>query len=469
MNQRLRRTAVAATNIRSTRWPQPFAASIGQQCQPPSAAVALGLQFQLEQSRWWSAADLLGHQLRQLDALIRFSARNVPHYAPVLGKFVDGTLTVERFARIPVLTRADVQQLGRALWSPAVPPRHGRIHLVSSSGSTGRPVTVGKTDVCNQLWKAFSLRFHLWHRHDLSGKLAIIKYTDRVDAVPPTGAAGRGWGPATQDLFHTGQTALLRSSTDIASQADWLTHVAPDYLVTYPSNLLALARFFIDENLTLPSLREVSTLGESLPADLRMLCRQAWDVPLSDLYSSEETGFVALQCPHHEHYHVQCEAVLTEVLNERNEPCGPGEVGRVVVTPLHNFATPLIRYELGDYAEVGEYCDCGRGSPVLNRILGRARNMARLPDGRLLRPSVGVTRIAEIVPVEQAQLVQRAPDHVEVRLVTHHQPDSEQEQRLRAVVNDNFDYPMRVTFVYLREIPRSPRDKFEDFVCEIAD
>ena len=39
----------------------------------------------------------------------------------------------------------------------------------------------------------------------------------------------------------------------------------------------------------------------------------------------------------------------------------------MVITDLHNFATPLIRYELGDYAEVGTPCPTGRGLPVLNR------------------------------------------------------------------------------------------------------
>src|SRR3546814_13116510 len=91
------------------------------------------------------------------------------------------------------------------------------------------------------------------------------------------------------------------------------------------------------------------------------------DVCSSDLY-------LALQCPEHEHYHVQSEAVLLEVLDEEDRPCRPGEVGRVVVTPLTNFAMPMIRYAVGGLAAVGAPCPCGRGLPVLTRILGRARD-----------------------------------------------------------------------------------------------
>ena len=127
----------------------------------------------------------------------------------------------------------------------------------------------------------------------------------------------------------------------------------------------------------LPGLREVRTLGEASTPDLRALCREAWGVPLVDVYSAEEVGYIALQCPEHEHYHVQAESVLVEILDERGAPAPPGETGRVVVTDLHNFAMPLVRYEIGDYAEVGEPCACGRGLPVLRRIVGRVRNMLR--------------------------------------------------------------------------------------------
>ena len=51
---------------------------------------------------------------------------------------------------------------------------------------------------------------------------------------------------------------------------------------------------------------------------------------------------------------------------------GSGD-GRIVVTALNNFATPLIRYEIGDYAEVGEICSCGRGfRPPTGRRRGRS-------------------------------------------------------------------------------------------------
>jgi phenylacetate-coenzyme A ligase PaaK-like adenylate-forming protein len=96
-----------------------------------------------------------------------------------------------------------------------------------------------------------------------------------------------------------------------------------------------------------------------------------WDVPLTDLYAADEAGCIALQCPDHEHYHVQSESVLVEVLDVEGRACAPGAVGRVVVTTLQNFAMPLVRYDIGDVAEAGDPCPCGRGLPVLRRIARR--------------------------------------------------------------------------------------------------
>jgi phenylacetate-CoA ligase len=115
----------------------------------------------------------------------------------------------------------------------------------------------------------------------------------------------------------------------------------------------------------------VQSLGGGLSAEARNACREAWGVPLAHIYRAEEVGPLALQCPEHEHFHVQSEQALVEVLDAQGMACAPGETGRVVATPLNNFAMPLIRYEVGETAEVGAPCACGRGLPVLTRIMDR--------------------------------------------------------------------------------------------------
>jgi len=128
------------------------------------------------------------------------------------------------------------------------------------------------------------------------------------------------------------------------------------------------------------------------------------------------SGIIALQCPVSGLYHAQSESLLVEVLNDEGQPCKPGEVGRIVITDLHNFATPLIRYEIRDYAEVGPPCPCGRGLQTFSRIMGRRRNMVVFPNGERHWPLVGAYRFREVADIKQYQVIQHALDDIEVML-----------------------------------------------------
>jgi phenylacetate-CoA ligase len=185
------------------------------------------------------------------------------------------------------------------------------------------------------------------------------------------------------------------------------------------------------------------------------------------MYTTREAGYVALQCPDYQHYHIQSENVLVEILDDNGLPCPPGEVGRVVITSLHNFAYPLIRYEIGDYAEVGETCPCGRGLPVIQQVMGRVRNMMQLPDGEQRWPLLNYRAYREIVPLRQLQLIQRSTNNIEVHLVTERSVTTAEESSLAEAIRASLGYHFALRFNYCKEIPRSKSGKFEDFMCEI--
>jgi phenylacetate-CoA ligase len=376
------------------------------------------VQYQLEQSQWWSPDKLLKNQHGQLGQLLSHTINNVPFYREryqSAGLETDGDGLIKNWRELPILTRSDIQEIGDRLHSTAFPQSHGKAIKVQTSGSTGRPIQVLMTNITTFFWNAFALRDHLWHQRDPSGKLVSIR-PDRK-APKDTGVTGENWGAPISHVFKTGPAAMLDSRTDIDRQVAWLQEQAPDYLLSLPSNILALAQEFQARSLSLPRLRQVRTFGETVRPELRRQCNESWGVPLVDMYTSIETGYIALQCPGHEHYHVQSENVLVEILDDDGQPCAPGEIGRVVVTTLHNFATPLIRYEIMDYAEVGEPCPCGRGLPVIKRVVGRERNIAVYPDGRRFYPSFPASAWADIAPIRQIQLIQSSPENINIRLV----------------------------------------------------
>ena len=66
---------------------------------------------------------------------------------------------------------------------------------------------------------------------------------------------------------------------------------------------------------------------------------------------------------------MHAEHCIVEIVDDEGSPCAPGRSGRLLVTALRNFAMPLLRYDTGDTALLGEPCPCGRGLPVIRDIL----------------------------------------------------------------------------------------------------
>lgn len=415
----------------------------------------LALLFQLEQSQWWPTQTLAGFQARQLEVLLAHARATVPYYR---ARWTDAALR-GGIASLPLLTRRDLQSSFDELKSDAVPAAHGGMGMASTSGSTGTPTRVMKTALTQLMWRAQTLRDHLWHRRDLRGRLAVIRQG-------PTPGSFDQWGNATDGLV-TGPSAVLSPGEDIEAQLRWLQGQDPEYLLTYPSTAAALAQLSIEQRIRLPRLKEVRTLGEQLPDDLRQLCEDAWGVRLVDTYSAEEAGYLALQCPEHDHYHVPAESVLLEILDDDGRPCAPGQAGRVVITDLGNFATPLVRYEIGDFAVPGQPCACGRGLPVIERVLGRVRNLLVTADGRRYWPTFGVRSLGEVAPVRQAQFVQTAFDRLEARLVCSAPLTAAQHAAIKQRVTDRLPRGFEVTLVTVESIARGAGGKFEDFVCSL--
>jgi phenylacetate-CoA ligase len=438
----------------------------------PVAPGDLAFQKKLQDSQWWPAERLLDHQLRRLTELAVHAQRTVPfHRRRFETADFDPSqpFTLDQWRQLPVLTREEIQASGTELLSTAVPAAHGELLASESSGSTGMPVTVFGTVFDAWVSKAITLRHFLWHPHDFAAKYVSIRRVSGKHADYPAGSMEPRWGDSATFPFATGPAALLSIGASIAQQAEWLARQDPDYLLTYPSNLLFLAAYCREHGIALPHLEHAATLGEVLKTETRTACRQAWDTPVIDTYSAQEVGAIAHQCPEHEHYHVQAEAVMVEVVDDRGSACVQGQVGQVVVTPLFNYAMPLLRYQLGDYAEVGEPCACGRGLPVLKRVLGRERNSLLItPTGERYWPAFGTRKLAQIAPITQHQFVQKELDWIEARLVVRRPLTAADEDRLRAHVLGGLPWPFRLSFRYCDEIPRNAGGKFENFISEVS-
>lgn len=432
--------------------------------------MALAMQFQLDQTQWLNNEEILEQQLQQLQPLLLHAKNTTAFYKDVIPEeLLNRKISWNDFLTLPVLSRENARDNGDQLISNHPPKAHKNIRSTKTSGSTGTPVTIYLSEINAFLWRAFALRDHHWHHRDLSGVLCAIRWMDISVANYPHGIESPNWGIITGSSFNTGKSCLLNINATVDEQLDWLSRKNPDYLLSFPSNIAALAERALEKNIHFPNLKQVRTIGETLKPDLRQLVERAWGIKITDIYTCEEAGYLALQCPDHDHYHIQSENIILEVLNDSNNPCKVGEEGKVVFTSLHNYCSPLIRYELGDRAILGEQCPCGRGLPVLKKIYGRQRNRIVMPDGSKKFPYLGehgeVYEATGISP-RQTQFIQKNPDLIEVLYAVNEPFSAENEIKLTQLHRKNLGSHFQFVYRYVSIIQKGPTGKFEDFICE---
>src|SRR5690606_12889789 len=116
-----------------------------------------------------------------------------------------------------------------------------------------------------------------------------------------------------------------------------------------------------------------------------------------------------------------------------------------------------------DLAEVGAPCPCGRGLPVLTRIVGRYRNMLVYPDGRTAYP-VFTIACREAARYRDIQLVQVTHDTLRARVVPEGELDRD---ALVAALHRSLGHPFTVEIELVEQIARTPAGKLEEFLSHV--
>jgi phenylacetate-CoA ligase len=421
-----------------------------------SMAEQLALYRQeLARTEQMSKRDFAHYAGNQLAHFAQFAWRNVPYYRQRLAPlFANNKFNADAWPAVPVLTRANATKKYAELQTPSLPDFAGRSHVELTSGSTGAPLRFRTCDTALIVNSALTHRGYSWWKLDGNRTLGSIHYYS-ADWPVPLDEPQRGWFPGAPK----GMSYALQIGQTLELQLDWLKAHRIDYLKTRPSAAEALA----EENLRRGSgirLAAILTVSEPVTQACRDVCRRSFGAEIYDTYGSEECGHLAAECSDCHLMHVGGEACLVEVVKDDLSPCSPGEVGRVLVTSFFGYAMPLIRYELGDYAELGPHeAPCGRPFTSLKRIIGRHSEMFVRRDGRRFFPAVVARALQPIMPLKQVQFVQTDYELVEIRYVPDGDApiDNEAVQRyVKSRLGDEFSAKL----VPLAEIPHAPGAKY---------
>jgi phenylacetate-CoA ligase len=392
-------------------------------------------------------------QLRQLTALMRHARRASPFWRGRIGK-----AQLPPLNELPALTRAELQNGFAVMRARGVAPDASLIETAQTSGSTGRPVRIERLKpLYDPLYHACTLLEHHWHERDQKRRLGIIR----------SGIATKRtshWGPPFAWLGPSGRRFSL-DSTGISLERilSILTRERPDYLIVNAPLVAALAREALDCGCCGTRIEQVLAFGGALTPRDRAAIRAAFGSKAVNRYTSEEIGYIAIQCPRHEHYHVLSGTVLVEIVDEEGRACSAGRPGSILVTSLHSYAMPLIRYEIGDIAEWGEACDCGITLPVIRRILGRSWRLITRPDCKRVLARIEAANLTHIPGLLEWRFVLYADNVIAAYLSASRPLGDEDADAIRRVVQVNLGYPYDVVVHQVDRIDWMHEWKREDF------
>lgn len=429
------------------------------------AAKVFAVASQFEWSSRLPAGQLATLQFQQLHSLFLHAERQSKFWRhrlhaigfdPKAKSFDIGLLQ-----RLPPLTREDMQTSFEDMRAYPAPAKWGDVATFQTSGSTGKWVRVEKAEITGILFDAITLTDHLWNRRDFTGKLAVIR-KEVGDA-----RGGPYWSRETLNLVATGPRVQFNPvGKDMTEVLAWLEAERPAYVTTWPSIARQLAYLKLQRGGAPLQISQFLTFGEMVTDEIREVLGKAFAATVSDRYSTEEAGYIALQCGHGNRYHAVPMAIV-EIVDDQYRPVPPGTVGRVLVTLPHSFVMPLIRYDVGDYAVAGRQCSCGRSWPVIERIMGRERSIVQFPDGTRQFVPIDGLDWTDIAPIRQWQFRQVANDRIDLLVAPARALTDAERKRLGDEARHLFRDAFAVTLREVAAIESLPSGKRPEFVREI--
>lgn len=388
--------------------------------------VVLRYARDFERSQWLSPDHIEEIRWQRARALVEHAYQSCPFYRrrfAAVGLVPSDLKSLGDLKAIPILEKRDVQSFRDDMVATDW-PRHDLIRN-QTGGSTGEPISFFLSQERLRSRAAATRRHDAWAGRKPGDKVALL-WGALPDAPP------RSWKRWLRNTL-IGRSLYL-DTANITADKFAAFHVAlkrfrPGIIQGYAKSVALFAKYLSSNGLTAYHPRAIITSAETLTAGDRELVERVFGCPVFNRYGCREFSVVASECERHDGMHVMAEGLYVEVLRGSAAGRQDSDVGSVVVTDLLNSAMPMIRYRIGDMAQICEgLCACGRGLPRLGNIEGRITDFLVGDDGRLVSGVFLATYvIAQRPALGQVQLLQDTPHRVVYRVcppggaqVSHH-------------------------------------------------
>jgi len=363
---------------------------------------------------------------------------------------------------LPAQTRKDIaaqmEHEGALVKTNANTP----ISSYASTGSTGTPV---KVYVCPENGYYNVIRSLAQYFID-----GLSLHEDRVQIIPATSVAKLenasvaveirdSWGGPLGKVFRTGSTKKIIDQYDDAALIAELSKARFGYLVCanrYIDILMKhggidfIRKFGIKVWLHLNDFRDSEMVDALGSIGVRSLSN----------YSAGEVGPIAFECLKNQGYfHVAHTNVIVESDDRVTASYNGASLQRLLITHLHSYATPIIRYDIGDFAELEQKCPCGHDGPTISRIFGRGKHFLRHPNGKLLPFYISTRVLQEIAGFKECRFQQNEIDTITLELSGRESITPTEEANLKNVIIKATDPAFTIKINPVKQIDWSSNPK----------
>jgi phenylacetate-coenzyme A ligase PaaK-like adenylate-forming protein len=276
------------------------------------------------------------------------------------------------------------------------------------------------------------------YRRSTSGSLgpALALYAAGTEAVIHTALLWSGWmervtrddrlfcmtAPQLEFQHQFVPNVYIPVQTKAADVVAQFRAFQPTAVLGSVESIALLARDLVQINVAeRRNVRFVFPFGQTLTPHLRVMIREGFDGEIFELYGSNESIWMGIECEQHDGLHVPLSQAIVQIakLNQPDQPASPGELGEVIVTSLARSTMPIIRYRIGDVASLDAApCRCGRQTPRLKSLEGRIYDFLMSQTGQLISPGVVCTDLAYGQDaIVDFRIVQQSPSGVCVSIV----------------------------------------------------
>ncbi|MDE1892775.1 MAG: phenylacetate--CoA ligase family protein [Pseudomonadota bacterium] len=416
-----------------------------------------------QRDQWLSPERIAALQWQRLKRLLEHCEREVPYYQRrwrELGIAVADVRNLDDYARLPVLTKADIRENFDELKAASC---RGQLLYKATGGSTGEPLRFGYTRESNDRRTAVMWRGYGWAGSRMGRRTLFL------------------WGGAVGDpsrahrlkerLYHAAFARRVLNSFDMseanmADFADAIDRYRPEVIVGYVGPLVRLAQWLTATGRQVARPQSIIGAAEALHEFQRQIIERAFGCKAFNTYGCREFMLIAAECEQRQGLHVNADHLVVEL--QRPAGAAAGQAGEVTITDLFNYGMPFVRYVNGDLATAAtQPCGCGRGLPLLQRVEGRSLDALRTPAGHILPGEFFPHMLKDVPGVLRFQVVQRQLDRLDLALVRGAGFDESSLAYIRREVAKVVGESVQLHCHFVDDIALTPSGKLRVTVCEL--